>query len=81
MRNKVVFEQAAVSVPMVVEEIKGMSFQWVKFRSKEACLTWDRWKFLTLFRICSSAHIILSILCYEFEVVTLVDVIMVLAPC
>ncbi|XP_022020079.1 uncharacterized protein LOC110920155 [Helianthus annuus] len=43
MRNNMVFNQGQVSVQKVVEEIKNMSFLWVKNRSKEVGLTWEAW--------------------------------------
>ncbi|KAJ0918826.1 putative RNA-directed DNA polymerase [Helianthus annuus] len=49
MRNEVIFQNASVSVQKVVEEIKRMSFQWVKYRSKEACLNWESWRRFNVF--------------------------------
>ncbi|KAJ0547200.1 putative reverse transcriptase zinc-binding domain-containing protein [Helianthus annuus] len=49
MRNKVVFEQTPILVPVVVEEIKYMSCQWVKNRLREGNLNWDRWRRFELF--------------------------------
>ncbi|KAJ0482819.1 putative RNA-directed DNA polymerase [Helianthus annuus] len=43
MRNDAVFNNKRVAVANVVNEIKVLSFLWIKNRAKAASLTWENW--------------------------------------
>ncbi|KAJ0552768.1 putative RNA-directed DNA polymerase [Helianthus annuus] len=49
LRNDMMFAGKSKTVSAVVEEIKLKSFGWVKHRSKEAAMTWEKWQSFDVF--------------------------------
>ncbi|XP_022024926.1 uncharacterized protein LOC110925274 [Helianthus annuus] len=43
-RNDAVFNSVYPSVPKIIEEVKHMSYLWVKSRSKDPLITWETWR-------------------------------------
>ncbi|XP_035840156.1 uncharacterized protein LOC110887936 [Helianthus annuus] len=49
LRNELMFTGKSKTISAVVEEIKLKSFGWVKHRSKEATMTWEKWQSFDVF--------------------------------
>ncbi|KAJ0464423.1 putative reverse transcriptase zinc-binding domain-containing protein [Helianthus annuus] len=50
-RNEVIFEQGHCSLQKVIGEIKGLSFLWIKARSKQLNLDWSIWSSFNMHRL------------------------------
>ncbi|MFS7941688.1 hypothetical protein Hanom_Chr06g00479171 [Helianthus anomalus] len=49
MRNDVIFKRKEVSLSKVIEDTKTLGFLWVKGRSRDGEITWERWRTFDVF--------------------------------
>ncbi|KAM0012020.1 hypothetical protein Hdeb2414_s0057g00758611 [Helianthus debilis subsp. tardiflorus] len=51
MRNASVFYETPVSLQKALEDVKGVSFIWVKKRLKSHSIAWANWKAFNVFSV------------------------------